>query len=89
MPVKHTILRFVIISLAFAVILLLRVPLLYEYHNSDEMQYLSWGKTFFESGPYSLDNMTPPIFSMLSGVIYLLSGLNSIAFRIIITVIFK
>ena len=87
MPEKHTILRFGIVFLVFAVILLLRVPLLYEYHNFDEMQFLSWGKTFFERGPYSLDLMTPPIYSMILGVIYFLTGLNSVVFRLLITFI--
>jgi hypothetical protein len=83
----RNIIKYLAICVLFIVVLLLRIPLLHEHHNYDELQFISFGKALFENGLYSTDLTATPIHSFFLGIIYKLAKFDEIHLRITVTVL--
>ncbi|QZP17811.1 hypothetical protein K6112_00180 [Methylophilales bacterium] len=71
--------------LALVYIIFLRVPFLSEQLGWDELQFMSWGKSLIEHGPFSLD-ITFRLFTVFyHSMLYYFSGMDTIIFRFIVT----
>jgi len=69
----------------FTYILLLRIPLLTEHHNFDELMFLSWGSALVEHGPFSLDYTSRFISSSFHSMMYIFAGMDVLVLRLIVS----
>lgn len=69
----------------FIFILLLRVPLLMEHHNFDELMFISWGRALIENGPFSLDYSARLISSYYHSMMFFFSVMDVFILRLIVT----